>query len=234
MGGYFEGRGLIWNLNAAATPKAADVAHHTAHATELARVQIEMGGRAKIGPALTRLLREHIFEKHPEVPLRVYFAKALDLSFLEDLPMVQDLNVEVGARIDSAGSLRVLRKLRTLALTLPNVVAPDILAGLSPTLESLSLGPDGAKHADIDLTPVTALPELRTLMLRDFGTDLSEGVLPRLTKLRRLVLRSIKNMKRLDPISGLTELRSLTLQRGAASGHLCLHWARTQSETKDA
>jgi hypothetical protein len=214
MGAYLHDRGLVWSLKASSMPTPSDVAKHVERLSELNCVQIELGGLTKISSRLVRMLREKIFETRADVELRLYFADELDLSVLEELPMLQRLNVEVGRQLHGESSLAKLRDLRKVGFALPKVVSRDLLHHLPTTIESLVMQPrDRAKHGDIDLAPMANFPDLRLLILESYERELPR-LLRLLRSLRRLGLRSIKKMKTLEPLAGLSNLKSLTVLVG--------------------
>jgi hypothetical protein len=166
MGGYFYDSGLLWDLPASRPIKDDDLASHVARVGEISRVQIchESSGK-RLDGSMLRALRDRVFAVRPDLRLRVYGSTQLDLSFLEEIATVRDLQIEVRERLHNVAALGALRDLRVLHLTLPKALPDDILGHLPSGVEELSLVPDDGKPATIDLDPIGALKKLKALDL---------------------------------------------------------------------
>jgi hypothetical protein len=217
MGAYFVDRGLVWTLAGHKAPDAADVKEHVGKRAKLAGIQIEIGARARLHPEIVRVLRAQIFTARPRIPFRVYLAEKLDLSFLELLPMLEDVTLEASRGFTNVAALASLPRLRRAAFELPKHVDGDVLAHLPAGLRSLTMRPDDrASPGVIDLSPLARLRGLKELHLESYGAGLP-AVLPSLRKLQRLGLRSIKSLTDLVSVASLTELRLLSLFGGGFS-----------------
>lgn len=214
MGAYFADRGLVWTLRGGAAPKPADVAEHVQRLRALRGVQLEMGSASKVHPEIVKVLRTRIFAERPKIPLRVYLAESVDLSFLEGLPDLHSLAIEARLRFKNVGALAGLPKLRDVSIAMPEQVTSDILHHLPRALGSLALRPeDRAARQSPDLTPLGEMKRLSALFIESYGPGL-DAILPRLTRLERLGLRSVKGLASLEPIAKLGELRALSLFGG--------------------
>ena len=104
-----------------------------------------------------------------------------------------------------------------MSFELPNTAPKDLLSHLPESIEDLGLAPDDRTSADIDLRSLTHFPRLSSLRIDAYERGLGE-LLPALTGLHRLNLRSAKKLTDIESLGGLTELRRLALhQLGAVS-----------------
>ena len=151
---------------------------------------------------LRELLGDDYFDS--VVAVRIYREDLDDVSFLDDLPMIEDLNLS-GTNVTDLAPLENLTKLKRLVLLAVPVRDVSPLANLT-NLESLSL--ENTKVADI--LPLANLVNLRDLSLA--GTPVSDlSALARMTRLVDLKLFFCPNIHNVEPLGGLTTLFYLDL-----------------------
>lgn len=221
MGGYFDGSLQFWSLSATRPVDAQELAEHAAKRDVLDRIQIEGRSTGTTRPTreMVRTLREHFFEQRPGLGLRLYLCDKIDLSFLEDLPMLERLTVQASGAIENPQALGHLHNLKAVTFELPKKAPKDILSHLAPGLEELSLTPYDRTSADIDLARIPHFPRLSSLHLDAYERDVAD-LLPALVGLQRLALRSAKKLASLDPLRDLCNLHMLALQQLSAIGDL--------------
>ena len=151
---------------------------------------------------LRELLGDDYFDS--VVAVRIYHKDLDDVSFLADLPMIEDLNLS-GTNVTNLAPLANLTKLKRLVLLAVPVRDISPLANLT-NLESLSL--ENTKVADI--LPLANLVNLRDLSLA--GTPVSDlSPLAGMTKLVELKLFFCPNIHNVEPLTGHTQLGYLDL-----------------------
>lgn len=214
MGGYFDASREVWNLDAHRPLSTRELRERVAGRDALDCIQISMSVRSRPGAALIATLREQFFAIRPELELRMYGADKLDLGFLEELPMLQHVALEARGELSTLQRLAGLRELRRVYLELPRTVPADVLAHLSRTVEELAVHAHDGTPSNVELEVLAELPRLTVLSLGSYDRGLA-AVLPRLRRLKKLHLRSIKRLGNLDAIAGLTRLRSLIVQLGS-------------------
>lgn len=130
-------------------------------------------------------------------------AAQIDLAFLHALPVLRTLELR-GTRaalapLEGCASLR--------ALLLENTPPPDFAALASaPVLEHLTLA-----HGEYDLPAMTALRNVRTLVLR--ALDVPQlPALDRLERLERLELCDLRSITDLRPLASAPSLRELRIE----------------------
>ncbi len=221
MGGYFDGSLQFWSLSATRPVDPQELAEHAEKRDRLDRIQIEgrSTGTTRPSSEMVRSLRERFFEQRPGLALRLYHCDKIDLSFLEDLPMLERLTVQASGAIENPQALGHLRNLKAVAFELPKKAPKDILTHLASSLEELSLTPYDRASADVDLSRLPLFPRLSSLHLDAYERDLPE-LLPALGGLRRLALRSAKKLVSLEPLGDLCNLHMLALQQLGVVGDL--------------
>lgn len=208
-------RESYWTISSNTGIDEQDLAHFSERIDQLSRIQFwqRTDADAKINKGVLSSLRTRFFNTHPHIPFRVYGGTDLDLSFLEELPMLERLSISVSDSIHNPQFLLGLTRLKHLDLELPKVVQPDILRHIPASVVGLTVAPQGKKQM-LDLEPVAGRKQLMALTLVEYDKGLS-AMLPTLSGLRKLHLRSIGARKDLDAIEALSELRSVTLQLGS-------------------
>ncbi len=221
MGGYFDGSAQFWSVSVTRALNPQELTQYAAKRDRLERVQIEgrTAGATRPSPEMVHALREHFFRHRPDLELRIYHCDKIDLSFLEELPMLERLTVEASGLIENPQALGLLPNLRVAAFELPKKAPKDLLDHLPPGLEELSLTPYDRTSADIDLARLPLFSRLSSLRLDAYERDLP-ALLPALQGLRQLGLRSAKKLKSLEPLAGLRDLRRLALQQLGAVADL--------------
>jgi hypothetical protein len=210
--GYIDGERRFINVEASAPLKGKKLAELVAAVPTLDCVQIEQSERARLPPGLIATLAEHVFGKRPEIQLRIYMGDELDLSFLADLPMLQNLQLEVSTRIDNVAALASCKGLKALTLTLPKSTDPNLLAHVATTVEELNVGPDSSAFGPLDLLPLARLQRLRRLRLHGYEQQLAT-VLASLPRLQVLSLRAMSRLDTVESLGSLSALHSVTMQR---------------------
>jgi len=200
----------VANVEVGESLKGKKLADLVAAVPTLERVQIEQSDEARLPPGLIAGLAEHVFRKRPEIKLRIFMGAELDLSFLVDLPMLQNLGIEVSQRIDNVPALASCKSLKTLSLTLPKSADVNLVEHVATTVEELSIGSES--FGKLDLTPLARLQRLRRLSLIRCEHQLAE-VLPRLPRLQVLKLYAINRLGNLEALTNLRALHSLRMQR---------------------
>jgi hypothetical protein len=187
----------------------------------LDRIQIEgrSTGTTRPSTEMVRALRERFFDHRPALGLRLYHCDKIDLSFLEDLPMLERITIEASGAIENPQALGHLRCLRAATLELPKKAPKDILTHLPPSLEELSLAPHDRASADIDLSRLPLFPRLSSLHIDAYERDVAV-LLPALQGLQRLAVRSAKKLASLEPLGDLCNLHALALHQLGAVGDL--------------
>lgn len=174
----------------------------------LGRVQIEQSDNTRLPTGLIAALAEHVFRHRPEILLRCFGGTELDLSFLQDLPMLQNLALEATTRIESVPAVAGCKELKTLALSLPKFVDANLLEHVATTVEELKIS-SNRKH---DLTPLSRLQRLRCLHVVSCQHQLAE-VLPSLPQLQMLRLYGVSQVGTLESVAKLRALHSIRMDR---------------------
>ncbi len=209
MGASFTDE-LFWSLEADAAPPPDDVALNLRRLGSLSRIQLKQTTRPKIDAAVVRMIKERVLPVRPDIRLRVFGGARLDLSFLESLPHLQRLRIEVHERLDNVTALTGLKGLTELDLSLPISVESNLLTHLPSTLKSLALRPDAGKASRLELEPLLQMKALTSLEIEAYELKLGV-ILPGLESLQRLSLRSIKNLSSLSAVAGLARLQSVRM-----------------------
>lgn len=217
MGATIAPRKPYWSISSDPGIDEKDLAYFGEHAADLDCIQFwQMTGSAsRLDKSMLATLRTRFFDQHPRIRFRVYGGTDLDLSFLEELPMLERLSISASDSIRDPQLLSRCSRLKSLDLELPKALQPDILRHVPAQVTELSVAPQFKKQP-LDLEPISRLNALRSLTLVEYDKGLPD-VLSQLRGLHKLHLRSITSMRDLEPLRELSELRSVTIQLGRIS-----------------
>ena len=129
---------------------------------------------------------DHLLALREDITFRVFGSDIVDLSFLQDLPHLRRLSVDL-YDFPSLDCLCGL-PLRTLSV---NTLETDytFVQALCPELESLSIAPESSGRIRFDCAWLARFPKLHTLYLRKVKTHVE--TLAQLPALKTLALRGI-------------------------------------------
>ena len=165
-------------------------------------------------PTFARL-EKRLFARRTGIEFRAFahYGTRCDLSFLQDVPSVEEFSADCLMEVDHLESLAGLKKLRRLHLGIYRLSTYDFLESVTDELEALRLGETRRK---LQVTPLGRFRKLKHLALHGNTKDLR--TLPQLTELRRLELLAMKAPD-LSTLAALPRLERLTLI-GGSSGDL--------------
>lgn len=175
---------------------------------ETDRIQVDANWN-NITPKIWRKLNDVIFKIKPEISLRIYGYEDLDLKFLENLPDLQNISLEVNT-IKNEQSLAQLSHLTRLVLFVKEHPNFDFFHSFVSSLEYLYLGTDDAKQAKVDISSITKFKELKQLTLVRQSKNL-QNIIPQFRELKELTLNSVGGMNDIRFISEMKNLHKLGL-----------------------
>ena len=217
MGATIAPRKPYWSISSDPGIEEKDLAYFGEHAADLDCIQFWQmtGNAARLDKSMLATLRTRFFDQHPRIRFRIYGGTDLDLSFLEELPMLERLSIAASDSIRNPHFLSRCARLKSLDLALPKKLQQDILRHVPAQVTELSIAPQFKKQP-LDLEPISRLDALRSLTLAEYDKGLPD-VLPQLRGLHKLHLRSITSMRDLEPLRKLSEMRSVIIQLGGIS-----------------
>lgn len=97
------------------------------------------------------LLEEHLFRQRPDVCLRAYgyYFQPCDISFLKELPSLQNFKVDCNRKVSGLQTLEVLENLHHLSVGVDELDNFDFLSNVSAGLKTLTLGPTFSTKPDL-------------------------------------------------------------------------------------
>lgn len=172
------------------------------------RIQVDANCN-KITPKIWRKLNDDIFKIKPEISLRIYGYGDLDLKFLDSIPDLQNLSLEVNT-IQNEQCLAQLSRLTSLVLFIKEHPDFDFFHSFHSSLKYLYLGTDEAKQAKVDISSITKFKELKQLTLVRQSKNL-QNIIPQFKELEELTLSSVGDLNDIRFISEMNSLYKLGL-----------------------
>lgn len=159
---------------------------------------------------------EQLILKRKAIELRLFCffeRRPFDMNWIADLTKIECLEIESWGEILNVEKLANFKNLKKLTLNFGVKIKSDLsfLTLLNPNLEELHILTED-KNPKVDLTPITHFRHLKILGIQYLEKNL-ESVLPELSSLERLFLRSIPKPKNLDCLQHLHNLQYVVLQR---------------------
>ena len=171
------------------------------------RIQVHLYKLKLTGKGWERL-NDKIFKVNPKISLRLYSGTELDLKFLNHLPDLEDLSLELHT-IKNGNEISHLKKLKQLCIV-SNQADFSFLDNLESPLESLFLATEESKNAKNDISVILKFKQLKALTVWRYNKNL-EQIVTGLPKLEELVLRSVSGIKDINFIADKSNLKKLQL-----------------------
>jgi hypothetical protein len=171
------------------------------------RIQVDCY-RQKLTSNGWKRLNDNIFKQKPEIGLRLYKGENIDLSFLQYMPNVENLQIEAH-EVENVEYLTTLKHLKVLVFYVRNQNNFFFFDKLKSPIEKLYLGTDENKSAKWDISPITNFEHLKFLQIERYNKGLSE-IIPNFKQLEELSLHSVA---KLDSIDFIAEQKTLTKVR---------------------
>lgn len=155
-------------------------------------------------------LNDEIFKIKPNIKLRLYAGTELDLTFLKNLPDLENLSLELHT-VQNGAEIGHLKKLKNFSL-ISNQTDFSFLNNLESPLETLFLATDERKYAKSDLSAILTFKQLKSLRIWRYNKSL-EQIVTGLPELEELALTSVSGLKNINFIAEKQTLKKLQLNQ---------------------
>ena len=155
-------------------------------------------------------LNDEIFKIKPTIKLRLYAGEELDLTFLKNLPDLENLSLELHT-LGNDAEIAQLKKLKNFSLV-SNQTDFSFLHNLECPLETLFIATDESKYAKSDLSAILKFKQLKSLSVGRYNKNLAQ-IVTALPELEELVLTSVSALKNINFITEKQTLKKLQLNQ---------------------